>query len=455
MEARNVVEPPDWQPKFAPLVVPRLALLVNTVLFELKKTTFKWKRALAQLSKRKFAEGIEQQREYLRKTFTTADCSLMLELGAHLSSVVPHYTIRSTLGFSRISRHSSKKLLDLDDTSLLNVIRLLDGRSVFSMAQACSKLRNLILENLTSLERRKSKLYDLHIDFNLQTGREDVRALKTHRWIRDKAYSGAFIRDIIPPLLLCQVKIIFGNNVLVSHWIEEIQNLYREKRLLPISLSFGGGCFSRGNHPAGADLRCFTERDFTRFVRLFIPDLKEVQLATSRLFKLSFSPRFLFSMINLLSVFGVVYERPSLRYCTADICRMIHLWRYSPHSHTCDLYLCRPHGIEDVIWSRYGGTAKTEGDRVLITIIILISYDSIDFIDFIDFFRILTLPVELPENLRAGVFEGEPSRKFGTTPPYTGEIGESHSNEAYFAGQLLYSCSTPSKTSPCDVSARL
>ncbi|EPB69137.1 hypothetical protein ANCCEY_11767 [Ancylostoma ceylanicum] len=131
--------------------------------------------------------------------------------------------------------------------------------------------------NVVSSFQVESKLYDLHIDFNLQTGREDVRALKTHRWIRDKAYSGAFIRDIIPPLLLCQVKIIFGNNVLVSHWIEEIQNLYREKRLLPISLSFGGGCFSR----AGADLRCFTERDFTRFVRLFIPDLKEVQLATS------------------------------------------------------------------------------------------------------------------------------------------------------------------------------
>ncbi|KIH46947.1 hypothetical protein ANCDUO_22997 [Ancylostoma duodenale] len=128
----------------------------------------------------------------------------------------------------------------------------------------------------------QSKLYDLHIEFNMQTGREDVRALKTRRWIRDKVYSGAFIRDTIPPLLLCQVKIIFGNNVSVSHWIEEIQSLYEEKRLLPISLSFGGGCFSKGNRPAGADLRCFTERDFTRFVRLFVPDLKEVQLATSR-----------------------------------------------------------------------------------------------------------------------------------------------------------------------------
>ncbi|RCN44187.1 hypothetical protein ANCCAN_09820 [Ancylostoma caninum] len=118
------------------------------------------------------------------------------------------------------------------------------------MAQVCCKLRNLILENLTLLKRRKSKLYDLHIDFNIQSGREDVRALKTRRWIRDKVYSGAFIRDIIPPLLLCQVKIIFGNNVSVSHWIEEIQSLYKEKRLLPISLSFGGGCFSKGmlNH---------------------------------------------------------------------------------------------------------------------------------------------------------------------------------------------------------------
>ncbi|RCN44188.1 hypothetical protein ANCCAN_09821, partial [Ancylostoma caninum] len=113
--------------EFAPVVVPRLVLLVNTVLFELKKATFKWKRVLGQLSKRKFAEGIEQQREFFRKTFTNADCSLMLELGAHLSSVVPHYTIRSTLGVSRISRHSSKKLLDLDVASLLKVARLLDG----------------------------------------------------------------------------------------------------------------------------------------------------------------------------------------------------------------------------------------------------------------------------------------------------------------------------------------
>ncbi|ETN80674.1 hypothetical protein NECAME_09034 [Necator americanus] len=191
MKVEHVIESPretgavgavDWQPKLVHVVVPRLALLANTVLFELKKASIKWKQYAAQSAKRRHH---------------------------HDSVVCP-------------------------------------GRSVLSMAQACHFLRGLILKNINSLERRKSNLYDLHVDFNMQSRREDVRALKRHRWVRDAAYSADSISDVIPPLLLCQLRINFGNNVAVSHWITEIHTLYKEKRLLPISLNFGGGCFTKG-----------------------------------------------------------------------------------------------------------------------------------------------------------------------------------------------------------------
>ncbi|KHJ84221.1 hypothetical protein OESDEN_16068, partial [Oesophagostomum dentatum] len=349
---------------FAPVVVPRFTLFINTILFELKKRTIRWKCSLARMAKRGFAKHMERKQEYSHRTITNPDYTLKLELGEQLSSITPLYSTGFSSFFFHSSHRCSKKITDLDETLLLRIARYLDGQCVLAVAQVCGKPRRIVAKNITTLERKKSSPFDLFIDFNKRTGREDVRALKQRRRVRDAAYSGGCIRDVIPPLLLCQLRISFGNNVSVSHWIAEINALYNEKRLIPISLNFSGGTFTRGIHAGGADLRCFTEPEFTTFIGSFIPHLEEVQLATARLFKLNLPSRFLFTMINLLSVFGVVYERPPLRYSINDLCKIIYMWRNSATAHSCEVYIPRTHGFENVNWSQLGGAATLAQSKV-------------------------------------------------------------------------------------------
>ncbi|CAJ0598902.1 unnamed protein product [Cylicocyclus nassatus] len=350
MKVRDVTELPrevhfsnsDYcEPKSAAPPVTRFALLVNTVIFELRKATIRLKCKMAQLARRNFLD-LERQREEFRNSISYMESSFMWELGVQLSSVIP-YTVYSSSSWLL----AAKKLTDLDDVSILSILVFLDGSEILAVAQVCHKLRSIVKRNLNTLERKKSTLFDVYIALNKETGREDVRALKRKRLLQDPSYNGASLRDVVPPLITCPLRIFFGNKVLVGHWISEISSLYSEKRLLPISLTFTGGSFTRGTHRAGADLRCFTETGFINFIRLLSPDLKEVQL-----FKLSFTPRFLFSMINMLSVFGIVYERPPLRYFTGDLCQVIQTWQNSSRSHTCEVYIARPHGSEEMDTAR-------------------------------------------------------------------------------------------------------
>ncbi|VDM53917.1 unnamed protein product [Angiostrongylus costaricensis] len=172
-------------------------------------------------------------------------------------------------------------------------------------------------------KRKLSATYEVFIGFNKHKKQDDVRALKCGRSIQDPSYHGQSLDKIIP--------ITFGNNVELPRWAIEVYRLYKDCRLIPVALIFGGGSCLEGEI-TGVDLRCFFEKEFIAFVRLFSPHLKEVQLATSRLFAFSASPHFLFSMMNLLSLFGMTYEEPSVRYSTDDIARVVHVCSFRHES---------------------------------------------------------------------------------------------------------------------------
>ncbi|KAE9416087.1 hypothetical protein Angca_002304, partial [Angiostrongylus cantonensis] len=274
---------------------PRVTLLASSVVFELKKATIKWKRRFISIAKRKF----------------------------------------------------------------FGVGPLVLGKTVMVFAQVCSRLRRLIGNNISSLERIVSATYEVFIDFNKHKKQDDVRALKCGRSIQDLSYHGQSLDEIIPAILLCQLRITFGNNVELPKWAIEVYRLYKNCRLIPVALIFGGSsCLE------GVDLRCFLEKEFIAFVRLFSPHLREVQLATSRLFAFSAFPHLLLSMINLLSFFGMTYEEPSVRYSTDDITTVVHLWRFSPMAHSCEIFINRSYGYDEVNWLLYEAKTTTDGNRL-------------------------------------------------------------------------------------------
>ncbi|KAJ1362487.1 hypothetical protein KIN20_022039 [Parelaphostrongylus tenuis] len=358
----------DWQQKYgsSTTTTPRVSLLAFSVVFEMKKATIKCRRLLVHVTKRKFYEvGGRRRKSQRRSGVTKKDRSLVLELFTHLSSVFPSGEI-DNLSYddwscrSKSFFHNTKKLLNLDDSSLVRIVQLIDRKTVMAFSQVCSRLRRLIRDNISSLERVMSSTYEIFIDFNKHTKQDDVRALKCCRSIQDTAYYGESLSEVIPPILLCQLRITFGNNVTVPRWVLEIYRLYKECRLVPIALIFGGGssCFE------GADLRYFFEHDFIAFVRLFSPHLKEVQLATSRLFAMSAFPHLLFSMINRLLIFGITYEQPSVRYTSEDIGRVVQLWRFSPKAHSCDVFINRSYGYDEVNWLLYEAETIIDGNRL-------------------------------------------------------------------------------------------
>ncbi|WKY02607.1 hypothetical protein Q1695_016126 [Nippostrongylus brasiliensis] len=378
----------DWQPKYQPPGIPRLSLVVNSLLFELKKANIKWKRNLKLLMRRKLTNAIDAERHRVERILLNGECTFMLELGVQLSSIALRLDADPSLRSlsSRKSSIRSKKLLDLDDSTLLYVARLLDGRSLLHFSQACQKIRRVIAPNISSLKRMQSAVYDVFVDFNKRTGREDVRALRRGRTVRDPTYSAHSLCDLVPSMLCCRLRVHFGNNVSASNWLPAIHRMYEDNRIRPIAFLFKGGhcaeSLLRENYMVikrtiinlahgrryceGADLRCFVEKDFIAFISLFVPHLQEVQLLTSRLFQITYAPRFLFSMINLLTVFGMTYEPVPIYYSAEELCRILYLWRYSARSHSCEVYIRRPLGCDEVNWIQFGSVELNSQNEVLV-----------------------------------------------------------------------------------------
>nr|CDJ92463.1 Cyclin F-box domain containing protein [Haemonchus contortus] len=359
----------NWESKFYSTNVPRLSFVANCLLFELKKTTIKWRRRLALFAKKKFAHKAKRQSKRVKGSMYSCDNSLMLELGAELSSIFPRsamfVSVRSAP--SRLCLYNRRGLLDLDKDSLLRIIRQMDGQTIFCFARVCRGIRGVILANITSLPKMKSATYDMYIDFNKDIDREDVRVLKCGRSVGAISYSARSIRKLLPPMLCCQLRIHFGNNVHVSNWLSEIYYLYNENRLRPKIFIFNGGSISEAasrHRSTGADLQCFSEKDFIAAISLFVPHLKEVQLATSRLFRITNPPYFLFSMMELVSVFGMTYEPLPVYFDVDDICRIVCLWRYCSRSHSCEIYIRKPRGCDKMNWLRYGTIETDERNRV-------------------------------------------------------------------------------------------
>ncbi|KJH49094.1 hypothetical protein DICVIV_04801 [Dictyocaulus viviparus] len=352
---------PSWQSRSRSVVTSPVTLFVNSLLFELKKVTFKWKFGFLLLTKKSYG-GLGNRNKMLRKNNSNKDSSTLVDLFTHLSSVFLcdeiDFPCETVLDCLRLHCYEKRmKLLDLDDMFLLNIANAMDGKTVMVFAQVCSKLRGLIMCNISSLKRTMSATFDIFISFNKQTKQEDVRALKCGRSIVEPSYYGYSLYDVVPPIPLCQLRITFGSNIEILKWTTEIRHLFKDCRIVPVALIFGGAS-------SGVDLRCFNEDSFIAFVRLFVPHVKEVQLATSRLFEFSNSPRLVFSMINVLRLFGITYEQSFLRYTTEDIGRVIDLWRFSPRAHSCDVFINRSYGYDEINWLRYEAATTIDGNRV-------------------------------------------------------------------------------------------
>ncbi|CAL2037338.1 unnamed protein product [Caenorhabditis brenneri] len=355
--------------------VKKIAIMASTVAFEFNKATLKLRRSLhisprcSPEVQRKSTAGGESEIESPGSTQSTSrKCSRKnRQLCAELSSfaLYPLFGALSPSHFSspnllfQNEKKPSKRIvefLNLSDTDICEIMCFLNPRSLLNLSQTCNRLRQLCLNNEENIEKRDVTSHEITISFNQIRRRTEVRLLKRERTRTDPQFTSSNIRGLLAPFSRALTKITFETTVFVTDWLDEILQLHQENRLIPLSLVFTGGALTKGNQLTGADLRAITEAEFVDFVERLQPHLQEVQLSTSRMFKINTDPPRLLGMISMLSSFGIVYERPPLRFYYEEISDAITTWRSDPLSRCCDIYMRRPHDITVDTWLKMSGS---------------------------------------------------------------------------------------------------
>uniref|UniRef100_A0A1I7U361 F-box domain-containing protein n=2 Tax=Caenorhabditis tropicalis TaxID=1561998 RepID=A0A1I7U361_9PELO len=355
--------------------VRKITIMASTVAFEFNKATLKLRRSLhisprnSPEVQRKSTAGGESEIESPGSTQSTSrKCSRRnRQLCAELSSfaLYPLFGALSPSHFSspNLLFQNEKKppkpiveFLQLSDTDICEIMCFLNPRSLLNLSQTCKRLRQLCLSNEENIEKRDVSSHEITISFNQIKRRTEVRLLKRERTRSDPQFTCTTIRGLLAPFSRALTKITFDTTVFVTDWMDEILNLHRESRLIPLSLVFTGGALTKGNQLTGADLRAISETEFVDFVSKLQPHLQEIQLSTSRMFKVNSESPGLLRMISMLSSFGIVYERPPLRFYHEEISEAITNWRSDSLSRSCDVYMRRPHDISPDMWIKMSGS---------------------------------------------------------------------------------------------------
>ncbi|CAI5442145.1 unnamed protein product [Caenorhabditis angaria] len=364
--------------------VRKISLMASTVAFEFNKATLKLRRSLhlSPSTSPKFEnrriEGGEDPHDYLVQPSSTKSTSRggstkNRQLCAELSSFAlyplfgalspSHFSTPNLLFQNERKKSNSTRLLQLTDSDLLYIFQQLDPRSLIRLSQTCQRFRRICCgaEKLAPRDSKKIDVtsHELIISFNQLKKQTEVRLLKKDRTRLDPKFVGTSIESMLPMFSRVLSKITFETSVFVSDWMDEILRLYKSNRFIPLCLVFTGGALTKGTSLNGADLRCLTELEFIDFVQKLQPHLQEVQLATSRLFKAT--PRIL-SLISVLSSFGIVYERPALRFYVDEVANVIKIWRNDNLARSCDVYMRRPRDGSIDIWQKFGEVAEYRED---------------------------------------------------------------------------------------------
>ncbi|CAO4369975.1 unnamed protein product [Caenorhabditis nigoni] len=358
--------------------VKKIAVMASTVAFEFNKATLKLRRSLhisprnsPEVQRKSDVGGGDIEIESPGSTQSTSrKCSKRnRQLCAELSSfaLYPLFGALSPSHFSspNLLFQSNKKppkkvveFLHLSDTDMYQIMCFLNPRSLLNLSQTCGRLRQLCLANEENIEKRDVTSHEIVISFNQVRRQTEVRLLKRERTRSDPQFTCSNIRGLLAPFSRALTKITFETTVFVTDWLDEILDLHRENRLIPLSLVFTGGALTKGKQLTGADLRSITEAEFIDFVSKLQPHLQEVQLSTSRIFKVSSDPPRLLSMITMLSSFGIVYERPPIHFYHQDISEAVTFWRTDSLSRNCDIFMRRPHDISVEAWQKLSGSIE-------------------------------------------------------------------------------------------------
>ncbi|CAD6184676.1 unnamed protein product [Caenorhabditis auriculariae] len=351
----------------------RIALMASSIAFEIRKTTFKIRRSFTPVPET--PETSETDLPDFMKTPTstrsTGRYTQHRVLCAELSSFAlfpvfgalspSHYSAPDLLFFNG-RKASNVKIGQLGDIEILNIMNQLDAKSLIALSQTCRKFRKISAYNEDSLPKVDVSSYEVTVAFNRVRRCVVVRALKRGRGLNDVTIEGSCLRDVLAPHTRALIRLTFGTGVTVSPWLSELLQLHSLHRLAPLALIFTGGALTKGNRVAGADLRSITEYDFIQLVGRLQPHLQEIQLATSRLFKMSSSPPRLLGLISLLSSIGIVYERPAIRFYFDDVQRIASFWRSDPLSRSCDVFIRRPHDASQEKWLKLGAVDMSPRD---------------------------------------------------------------------------------------------
>ncbi|PAV57550.1 hypothetical protein WR25_02300 [Diploscapter pachys] len=354
--------------------VHRLTHMANTVVFELNKATLKLKRTFSPGSRQDaiplgaISERVSPEHKKSATSLMRGDQgreSERRQLCAELSSFAlfplvgalsPSRFSAPNLLFTFTLRASNRTFTDLPDNIMLKILNYLDVQSIYNASHANSALRRVAIKYRDQIKIKEAYSYEISIAFNTSKQRSDVRALKKKRSLKDPVFEGDNINHVLPQMAKTVCKIIFHHNTCLAEWISELRDLFNEGRLVPSAFVFTGGTFTKGNQPGGCDLRGLSESDFLRFISQFYPYIKEVQLATSKLFRATCSPPRLLGLVSLVSSFELIYERPALRFYFDDLKQIIAIWRHNPLSRSCSIYIRRPQGSSLQSWEELGGT---------------------------------------------------------------------------------------------------
>ncbi|CAI2347867.1 unnamed protein product [Caenorhabditis sp. 36 PRJEB53466] len=358
--------------------IKKIAFMASTVAFEFNKATLKLRRSL-HISPRGSPEVVrkctagdpfENENESPGSIQSTSRKSSKRnrQLCAELSSfaLYPLFGALSPSHFSspnllfQNEKKPTKRMefMDFCDSDFRHIFAFMNPQSLLNLSQTSQRLRALCHHHESNSPKRDVTSHEIVISFNQLRRRTEVRLLKRDRTRADPKFTGDTIRSVLAPFSRALTRITFETTVFVTDWLDEVLELHAERRLIPLSLVFTGGALTKGNQRNGADLRSISEAEFIGFVHKLQPHLQEVQLSTSRMFKMSRSPARLLEMIRMLSSFGIVYERPPLRFAFEEISDAITTWRSDPVSRSCDVFMRRPCDLpcSDDDWLRMGGS---------------------------------------------------------------------------------------------------
>ncbi|GMT25282.1 hypothetical protein PFISCL1PPCAC_16579 [Pristionchus fissidentatus] len=236
----------------------------------------------------------------------------------------------------------------LPERALITILSHLEGDDVYRMSMTCSQIRKIAIDNADGLSHRT--VHSREVQINVDRNRADrliFSVLRVPRSMRDGLpRESANLDALLPPLVMVEAKLSFGSDVSVGALRPLLRRLFDDRRLAPTAFHFTGGANTKGNKACGADLRQFTTESFLLFCAHFKPTLKEIQLATTRHFRLS--PRLL-SLVHVVEQFGCVYERPALRVQLTHLESVIEVWRSDSSAHSCTLHMRRPLADADEI----------------------------------------------------------------------------------------------------------